>query len=92
MVSLKDRRQSGRYTPKATCSPKELKKENLFINEEYDDWQDHRDGFRDWFRDGKTIKNSIKRKYKRGLTEHDIKRKKLNDKQKKLLQRRKVRK
>jgi len=89
MVSLKDRRNSGKYTPKATCSSKELKQNNLFIDEYYDDWEDHRDGSRDWFRDGKMIKvvpNYI------NSDSSFIKRVALNKKQEMLLRRRKARK
>jgi len=91
MVSIKDRRNSGRYTPKATCSPKELSENDLFIQTEYDDWRDHRDSFRDWYRDRKMIKD-VKIKYHNYITESDIKREAANKKQIMLIKRRKARK
>ncbi len=86
MATKKDRRHSGRVTPRATISQKDLIKNNLFIDEFYDDWQDYRDGFRDWFRDFKMIKKANNRQWHR-LFE---KRMRMNNKQKKLLQRRKA--
>lgn len=56
-MKKKDRRHSGYVTPFATVSKKELIKNDLFLNPFYDDWNDYRDGLRDWFRDFKTIKN-----------------------------------
>ena len=56
MASKKDRRKSGYVTPKATISKKDLIEYDLFINPEYNDWQDYRDSFRDWYGDFKTIK------------------------------------
>ena len=87
MVTRKDRRQSGRRTPQATISQKDLIENNLFIDVFYDDWEDYRDGFRDWFRDFKKIKN-VKDKHWCHLFEKRIQ---MNKKQKKLLQRRKTR-
>lgn len=91
MVSLKDRRNSGRYTPRTNISRKELIENNIEIPIEYSDWRDHRDGLRDWYRDGKMIK-TIQIKYHRWINGYDIKRAALNKKQEKLLQRRKIRK
>ncbi|MFA6089859.1 MAG: hypothetical protein WC755_08430 [Candidatus Woesearchaeota archaeon] len=74
MVKRKDRRKSGWYTPVATCSKKELIKNNLIINEEYDDWKDFRDGMRDWFRDFKQIKNineSHKKEYMENVSKKE---------------------
>jgi len=90
MVSLKDRRNSGKYTPTTNISRKELIQNNIEIPIEYDDWQDHRDGMRDWYRDGKMIKK-VQIKYHRWNSDYDIKRAALNNKQEKLLQRRKAR-
>jgi hypothetical protein len=88
MATKKDRRSNGYYTPTATISPKDQKE--LFINPEYDDWNDHRDGFRDWFRDFKLIKKAYKKRhYWSDLIE---KRTRMNEKQEKLLQRRKAKK
>lgn len=89
MVSLKDRRDSGRYTPTTNISRKELIANNIEIPIEYDDWNDHRDGMRDWYRDGKMIKNTH-RKYHGYISPHDIKRAALNKKQKLLLKRRRA--
>lgn len=87
MVTKKDRRHSGRVTPQATVSKKALIENDLFIGTFYDDWQDYRDGFRDWFRDFKKIKN-VKNRTWSGLFEKRIR---MNIKQKRLLQRRKAR-
>jgi hypothetical protein len=89
MASLKDRRNSGRYTPVATCTKKELLENNIEIPIEYDDWQDHRDGMRDWYRDAKMIKD-ITVKYHRRINDYDIKRIAFNKKQKQLLKIRKA--
>lgn len=86
MVTKKDRRHSGYVMPQATIPKKALIENNFFIDVFYDDWQDYRDGFRDWFRDFKKIKN-IKGKQWSHLFE---KRVRMNEKQKKLLQRRKA--
>ena len=88
MVSKKDRKNSGRYTPVATISPKEAMANNIFINEEYDDWNDRRDGFRDWFRDFKMIKKHPRRSW---ASESQDKRERMNKKQELLLKRRKAR-
>ncbi|MAE12984.1 hypothetical protein CMO92_00325, partial [Candidatus Woesearchaeota archaeon] len=77
-------------SPRQTIPKKELIKNDLFIDSFYDDWEDCRDGFRDWFSDFKTIK-----KIKRGINffndELYQKRIRMNTKQKMLLTRRKVR-
>ena len=57
MVSKKDRKKSGYVTPRLTISKKELIENDLFVNPHYSDWDDIRDGFRDWYSDFKTIKN-----------------------------------
>lgn len=88
MVSLKDRRQSGRYTPKATIPPKELLAEGIEIPIEYDDWEDWRDGMRDHYRDGKMIKKIPPKRYN---VTGQAKRELLNKKQELLLKRRNVR-
>lgn len=50
MKTKKDRRHSGRVTPKIV-KPKmkwdEIKEQALEPNENWDDWVDYRDGFRD---------------------------------------------
>ena len=88
LVTKKDRRHSGYVTPQITSSPKELKRHNLSIKDFYDDWENYRDGFRDWFRDFKLIKKR-KRFFNAELS---AKRIRMNLKQKRLLQRRKQRK
>jgi hypothetical protein len=90
VVSLKDRRNSGKYTPTATASPKELKEQNIEIPVEYDDWQDHRDGFRAWHRDNTQIVNIPKRNG--SWKEYVDKKLKMVNKEKRLLKIRKVRK
>ena len=91
MATQKGRRHSGYVTPKTIISKKELIKNDLFINSFYDEWNNYRDGFRDWFRDFKKIKN-ICRKYVHCSPESYNKRIRMNLKQKKLLKRRKIRK
>ena len=90
MVSKKDKRRSGYVTPVATVSRKELLANDLFIQPFYDDWNDYRDGRRDGFRDFKLIKESGQGKW--WCEELVSKRILMNQKQKKLLRRRKARK
>ncbi|HLD04450.1 MAG TPA: hypothetical protein VJG90_01910 [Candidatus Nanoarchaeia archaeon] len=89
MAAKKDRRHSGYVTPQAVARFKDLVKYDLFIEPFYDDWQDHRDGFRDWFRDFKMIKRIHSRKWRN--SELASKRIAMNLKQKRLLKRRKAR-
>ena len=56
MITKKDRRHNGYVTPKSFISGKDLEKFGITIDTFYDDWEDYRDGFRDWFRDFKLIK------------------------------------
>lgn len=86
----KDRKQSGYRTPQLTISFKELIENDLFVNPEYDDWLDHRDGLRDWFGNNKLVKQIIKDDNR--WDELIEKRKAMNKKQKLLLKRRKARK
>lgn len=93
MVTKKDRRHSGYVTPQATVSPKDLVKYDLCINDFYDEWLNYRDGLRDGYRDFKKIKKI----YPTGwndvwCSELIEKRICMNKKQKRLLQRRKMRK
>jgi len=85
------RRRSGYVTPRATVSKKDLLKNDLFINPFYDEWKNHRDGFRDWFGDFKKIKKLHRRHW---IFNDELyeKRNQMNSKQEKLLKRRKVRK
>ena len=84
-------RKSGYVTPCLTVSRKDLIKYDLFVHPFYDDWQDYRDSFRDWFSDFKKIKkvNKSVSFYSDVLYK---KRLKMNTKQKKLVKRRKWRK
>ena len=50
------KRKSGYVTPGLTISKKDLIRHNLFVNPFYDDWNDYRDGLRDWYSDFKKIK------------------------------------
>lgn len=92
MATQKDRRQNGYITPRATISKKDLLEHDLFITPLYDDWEDYRDGFRDWFRDFKKIKRKHFRQSRYFSIELFEKRIRMNRKQKKLLKRRKRRK
>lgn len=89
MVSRKRRRHSGRVTPRSDVPKKLLKKHNLFIDPFYNEWANYRDGFRDWIRDFKLIKD-IKLKRSTYFNE-DLVRKRIlmNKKQQRLLIRRK---
>jgi hypothetical protein len=91
MHSKKDRRHNGYVSPRSMVSKEDLKRYGLFIDDFYDDWEDHRDGFREWFRDFKMIKN-IKVGTHAYDTERICKRLKMNRKQEKLLRIRKARK
>lgn len=51
-ITKKVRRHSGRYYPKPTNNDPEAQ---LYIQEEYDDWDNYRDGMRDWDGDNKKI-------------------------------------
>jgi hypothetical protein len=90
MVSLKDRRHSGRYTPRTNISRKELIANNIEIGIEYSDWRDHRDGFRDWYNDFKQIKIHPRCYKKRVYGETLEKRIRMNKKQELLLKRRRA--
>ena len=85
------KRKSGYVTPALTIPPKELVKQNLFLNKFYDDWEDWRDGMRDWFRDFKSIKKIPSAKYSCN-EERVTKRLRMNEKQNRLIQIRRVRK
>ena len=87
-MNKKKRRHSGRYTPNSTLSRKELDSNSLSVNEEYDEWTNYRDGFRDCYRDFKLIKKTPTR-YN---TSYEQKRIKRNKKQRKLVKRRITRK
>ena len=89
MVTKKDRRNSGYYTPLALVSNKELIKYDLFVNPVYDEWISSRDGFREWYRDFKLIKRIHRKRFDSELV---AKRILMNLKQKKLLKIRQARK
>lgn len=65
-MNKKDRKHSGRYTPKI-LSPSmkfdKIKSEALEPNEEYDDWINYRDGFRDYEAYKRKIKEKKKQKH-----------------------------
>jgi len=88
MVSKKDRRKSGWVSPKAIISKKEMLENDLFLHDFYDDWEDYRDGMRNWFKDFKLIKEISLREGTFG--ELVKKRLRMNNKQKKLLKIRKI--
>ena len=89
MVQQRWKRKSGYVTPRATISSKEICLYDLSINQFYDNWEDWRDGFRDWFRDFKTIKKVNQTKGMSLVSDFFEKRKRMNEKQEKLLLRRK---
>lgn len=91
MVTQKDRRKSGCYTPWTAISKKSIMENDLFVDSVYDDWDDYRDGFRNWFRDYKKIKNIDVgfRKFNERLYDKRIQ---MNNKQRRLLKIRKARK
>ena len=92
MVTRKDRRHSGYVTPAPTVSKKDLIKYGLFINPFYDDWDNYRDGFRDFISDSKKIKK-VQRARGKYLCEEVLKKRiRMNLKQKKLLKRRQAKK
>ena len=91
-MNKKDRRHNGYITPNSTVPIKELEKNNLFIDSIYDDWQDHRDGFRDWYRDFKKIKKVERKKMNFYCNKLYEKRIRMNLKQKRLVRRRILRK
>ncbi|MBU2634228.1 MAG: hypothetical protein KJ674_03200 [Nanoarchaeota archaeon] len=85
------KRKSGWITPISTLK---IKKEEIFEKALepkifYDDWENFRDSFRDWYSDFKKIKKIDYGKIKfKELLEKRIR---MNEKQKRLLIRRKVR-
>lgn len=90
MVRKKWKRKSGYTIPSLTISKRDLLENNLSLNPSYDDWSDWRDGFRDWFSDFKTIKKINFHKAKHLDDKLVQKRITMNQKQKRLLNRRKV--
>ncbi len=55
MISKKDRRHSGRTTPDLLIPKNIAIYECLEPQPFWDDWNDRRDGFRNWMSDGKKI-------------------------------------
>ncbi len=90
MARKRWKRKSGYVAPQPTISFKEIIKEGFFINPIYDDWVDYRDGARDWYGDFKLIKRIH---CNRNVYHPDLVNKRIlmNQKQKKLRQRRKAR-
>jgi len=91
MVRKRWKRKSGYVTPQPTISFKEIIQEGFFLNPFYDDWSDWRDGARNWYQDFKLIKRIYHQKniYHQELIDKRIR---MNQKQKRLIQRRKARK
>lgn len=89
MVTQKDRRKSGYYTPWTAISKNSLIENDLVIDSFYDEWSNYRDGFRDWLRDFKKIKK-IDIGYRKFNDQLYDKRIRMNGKQKKLLKRRRA--
>lgn len=98
MKSRKERRHSGRVTPQTTIKNmkfSDINKQCLEPQEFWDDWQDYRDGQRNWISDGKKIKlndNELKQAHQKLQVPALKKRLERNLKNKKLLKIRKVRK
>jgi len=88
MVTKKDRRHSGYVTPNPAIPVKDLMKYDLFLTPFYDDWENYRDGLRDWYGDFKLIKDTGH--IKCYCTELHEKRRCMNLKQKKLIERRRA--
>ncbi len=88
MVTKKDRRHSGYVTPSPAIPVKYLVKYDLFLTPFYDEWENYRDGLRDWYGDFKLIKKIGQ--LKRYSTELHEKRMCMNIKQKKLIERRRA--
>ncbi len=89
MVRKRWKRKSGYVTPQPMISLKELVQYDFFLNPFYDDWVDWRDGFRDWYKDFKTIKKTTFRYWDK---ERVKRRTAMNEKQERLLKRREARK
>jgi len=90
MARKRWKRKSGYVTPNLIIPKKSLIEENLFLNKEYNEWEDWRDGMRDWYCDYKLIKRvniGMKSAYHKDYE----KRVKMNQKQKRLLKRRRAR-
>lgn len=88
MVNKKKRRHSGRYTPNLTIPIKALLEEDLFLNEEYDDWDNYRDSWRKLGYDNTKITKNVKYIFLRYNTKFHER----MQKQKIFLQRRRMRK
>ena len=65
MISRKTRRHSGRVSPDLTVPKKELVKNDLFVDDHYDEWANFRDGQREFYKDNSKIKK-IKRNFRNG--------------------------
>ncbi len=90
MARKRWKRKSGYVTPGLVIPKKALQEYDLFLHPFYDDWEDWRDGFRDWFKDFKTIKKIHPKRYKH-LDEAIVeKRLRMNKKQERLCKRRKA--
>ncbi len=90
MTQQRWKRKSGYITPRAMISRKEMLLYDLSIDQCYNDWEDWRDGLRDWFRDYKTIKRANQTLSMVLVDDVFKKRERMNEKQEKLLLRRKA--
>jgi hypothetical protein len=93
MTSKKDRRHSGYVSPASTIKAKrkEIIDNCIEPQDFYSEWDNYRDGQRDYYRDNKKIKKTIN-KYKKELSSYEIKRIKYNEKNQKMLKIRKAKK
>ena len=94
-MKSKDRKRSGWTTPNSTLKMKksDLINECLEPQEYYDDWNDYRDGMRDWMNDRTKIKKGdVVKHYNSWASERTQFLRQNNFKLKRLLRRRRVRK
>lgn len=92
MATNRKKRKTGYVAPESTIPENKdyIIQNCLEPKEFYDDWVDHRDGFRDWIKDGKKIKKRPRVLLEDCGCEICKERIRRNDKQRKLLRRRKA--
>ena len=89
MVRKRWKRKSGWVTPRSNNSVRELENYGLFLQAFYDEWNNYRDGFRNWFSDFKLIKKVSRKRIITAFNAEVIdERLRMNNKQKRLLKRR----
>jgi len=71
-------KKTGWVSPKPTAPIKELHKNNLFLDDYYDEWQEERDGFRGSFDNQKIRKPHIRHAGDLKILQHNRKLKILN--------------